>query len=185
MLFSLAEIIDVLIMTFGVGFIFMDLFDHRQFNRPEDYLRIKSGFAWDRLLFASGVVAPAIILHELGHKFTALAFGFQATFQAAYVFLLLGIILKLVRSPFIFFVPAYVLISGVGTTTQFGIAAFAGPFINLVLWGVSWSSFKFLKLKKKTAYALALSAKINMFLFIFNMLPIPGFDGSKVWGLIF
>lgn len=185
MLFTFNEIIDVLIMTFGVGFIFMDLFDHRQFNKPEDYLKIKSGFAWDRLFFASGIVAPAIILHELGHKFVALAFGFQATFQAAYAFLLLGVVLKLVRSPFIFFVPAYVLISGLGNEAQFGITAFAGPFVNLVLWGVSWSSFKFLKLKKKTAYAFALSAKINMFLFIFNMLPIPGFDGSKVWSVIF
>jgi hypothetical protein len=94
MLFTIYEIIDILIMTFGVGFIFMDLFDHRQFNKPEDYLKIKSGFAWDRLFFASGIVAPAIILHELGHKFVALSFGFQElVVQHSLVLLLLQVLL--------------------------------------------------------------------------------------------
>ena len=38
---------------------------------------------------------------------------------------------------------------------------------------------------KKFNPALLLTSRINMFLFIFNMLPIPGFDGSKVFtGLI-
>ena len=121
----------------------------------------------------------------------ALGFGLSATFFAFYrssFTLMLGIlavISKLTGFGFVFIVPGFVGISGNGTNLQFALAAFAGPFVNLILWLGSWYLLKNKIYRKKHHLLLALTQRINMFLFIFNMLPIPGFDGYKVFtGLI-
>ena len=110
--FTFGEIFDIIIMTAVVGYIFSGLF-----KRPveEDYdplKHFKAGFDINDLKFAILVTAPAIILHELGHKFVALSFGLEAVFQAAWLFLGLALILKLMNFGFIFIVPAYVSILG-------------------------------------------------------------------------
>ena len=80
-----------------------------------------------------------------------------------------------------FFVPGFVSIGGYGTHLQYAITALAGPLLNLALWlGASyWLKIK--RYRKKYYLLLLLTKRINMFLFIFNMLPIPGFDGYKVF----
>ena len=57
MFFTLLELFDMVVMTLAVGFIFMDLFAHpgEKFNKKA-------------FLFAILVAAPAIILHEFGHR---------------------------------------------------------------------------------------------------------------------
>jgi len=183
--FTFLEIFDIVAMTLIVGYIFSGMFKRPV---PEDYdplKHFKPGFDFNDLRFAALVTAPAIILHELGHKFVALGFGLEAQFQAAYFFLALGLILKLMNFPFIFFVPAYVSIFGQATALESSLVAFAGPFVNLVLWLGSLLILNQKLFPKKYHAALFLTSRINMFLFIFNMLPIPGFDGSKVFsGLI-
>lgn len=178
MILSFSELIDMVLMTAVVGFIFMDIF-----KKPrEDYdplLHYTAGFDWNNFLFACLIVAPAIILHELAHKFIALSFGLQATFQAAYLFLGIGLLMKLMRFGFIFFVPAYVSIFGKATTMAFSLVALAGPLMNMVLWLSTSIALKKKLFKKKYNAILFLASRVNMFLFIFNMLPIPGFDGYK------
>jgi len=173
MLFGLLELVDVIVMTLAVGFIFKDLF--KQLDRP--------------FLFSCLVTAPAIILHELGHKFVALGFGLEATFNAAYSWLVIGILLKLLNTGFIFFVPAYVSISGLVTPLQSALTAFAGPALNLILFTTAYFLLKQKKLKTRTFIFLTVTKQINLFLFIFNMLPLPFFDGFKVyqgiWQLFF
>ena len=192
-LITIGEIIDVIIMTLGVGFIFSDTF-----RRPpeEDYdpLTYTYGrFNWDNIRFAIIITAPAVIMHEVFHKIVALYFGMDATFHAAYFWLVLGLVLKLVNFGFIFFVPGYVEI-GCSTATcittplKSAAIAFAGPFLNVVLWLGSWallrSKAKFTK-NRRNFSILHLTKNINMFLFIFNMIPLPIFDGYKVFeGLI-
>ncbi len=174
---SLPEIIDMLIMSAAVGYIFMDIF-----KKPMDSyepLRYYKGFNWNNFLFALMVVAPAIILHELSHKVVALSFGMQATFQAAYFFLGIGLLMKLLNFGFIFFVPAYVSIMGHGTPLEFSIIAFAGPAMNLAIWLFALYILKNVKIKNKYLPFIYLTKQVNMFLFIFNMIPIPGFDGFK------
>ena len=182
---SLVEIFDSVMMTAVVGYLFSDMF-----KRPyvEDYDPLKSfkyGIDMDNFKYAVMITAPAIILHELGHKFIALSYGLEAQFQAAWMFLILALVMKLMNFGFIFIVPAYVAISGHATPLQFGMTAFAGPAVNLALWlGAAFALKKDL-VSGKYNHILAVTSKINMFLFIFNMLPIPGFDGSKVFmGLI-
>ena len=173
------EIVDAVIMTLIVGFIFMQL------------IRWKGKFDWNTFWFSCLAIAPAIILHEIGHKIVAIIFGYSAIFHAAYVWLGLGLILALARSPVIFFVPAFVRISCdtagcVQSPLAISLIAFAGPFVNLLLFFTALIVLKTHKHLSKRAFAFWHVTKlINIFLFIFNMLPIPGFDGSKVFaGLI-
>src|SRR5574341_414940 len=175
MIFTLRELFDVLIMTLAVGYIFMDLFRRQPI-----------GFDKNAFFFACLVTAPALIVHELAHKFFALGFGLEATFHAAYFWLILGIVLKMMRFGFIFFVPAYVSIgNGAVPPLESALIAFAGPALNLVLFIVAWALLKQKRMKRNTFIFLQVTKQINLFLFIFNMLPIPFFDGMKVYQGLF
>jgi len=187
---ALNEIIDVVIMTAAVGYIFMH-FLKKPVHSPDYYLKGKPGFDWETFKIACWITAPALILHELAHKFVALGFGFNATFHAAYTFLALGVVLRLVGSSFIFFVPAYVSI-GCKTVActipslQSAMIAAAGPFTNLALFVGAHYTLKYKKdIKKNTRVILHMTKLINLFLFIFNMLPFYFFDGYKVFSGLF
>ncbi len=189
-LITFGEIIDLVLMTFFVGYIFSGIIPVRR-ESYDPLVHYKRGFDFEGLKFAIMATAPAIILHELAHKFVALGFGLDAIFYAFYrnsFTLILGvmtIISKLTGFGFMFFVPGFVGISGNGTQLQFALAALAGPLVNLILWLSAWYLLKNKKYKKNHYLLLVLTSRINMFLFIFNMLPIPGFDGYKVFiGLI-
>ncbi len=190
MVLSLQEIIHIVVMSLALGFIFKDIFRAPVSSKGYDplarYKGKKKVFS-DDFLFAIAVTAPAIVLHEFGHKFVAMAFGYNATFIAAPFFgipfggVLLGVFLRLVGSPILFFIPAYVSILGNPPPLQGAIIAFSGPAVNLILWIGSYLAIRFIKkLKKKQLYYLILTKKINMLLFFFNMIPIGIFDGRKV-----
>ncbi len=184
-LFVLGEIFDMIIMTLVVGYIFSGLFKKPVGEDYDPLKQLKQGFFSDDFKFAVLVAAPAIIFHELGHKFVALGYGLEAQFQAAYFFLMLALIMKFMNFGFIFIVPAYVSIIGMATPLESSLIAFSGPAVNLVLWLLALFAIKKSLFPKKYNVALLLTSRINMFLFIFNMLPIPGFDGSKVFlGLV-
>lgn len=184
MVISLIEIIDIVIMTAVVGYIFM-IFIRKP--TPEYYMGEKK-FDWESFKIACWITGPALILHELAHKFVALGYGYHATFHAAYVFLALGVILRLMRSRFIFFIPGYVAIGCSAAANcvipplQGAMIAGAGPFMNLALFVGAVLALKYKKkMKKRTRIILHLTKIINLFLFIFNMLPFYIFDGYKVF----
>jgi len=186
MLFTLSELLDIVVMSLALGFIFKDVFRRKvmvtkEYDPIKAYSSLASNRMYQNFMFAILVTAPAVILHEFGHKFVAMGFGATATFKAAYMFLGLGIMLKLMNFGFIFFVPAYVAWSGRVTPLQASLIAFAGPFVNLVIWLGAAAWLKYRKVDKKYIQFLVLTKKINMFLFIFNMIPFPGFDGYHVF----
>ena len=176
---TILEIFDMLVMTAFVGYIFSDTFSKPSLNI--DPLTFKKKWIdWDAFKFAVMVVAPGLVLHELSHKFVALSFGMEATFHAAYPWLLLGLVLKLMNFGFVVFVPAFVSIVGSGTQLQFAAIALAGPAMNMLLWLGTELALKKNKIPNKHRKLAFLTKEVNKFLFIFNMIPIPGFDGSKV-----
>ena len=184
MFLTLWEILDMALMIGVIGFIFMSTFRAPKKNVDvlDRYLNKASGFDWSAFWFAAMVTAPAIILHEFGHKITALSFGHSATFHAAYLWLGIAIVLKLVNFPFIFFVPAYVSIIGSATYGQSTLIEFMGPGINILLFIIAFIVLKAnKKLSPKTFHFWTLTKQINLFLLIFNLLPIPGFDGYTVF----
>lgn len=168
----------MLIMTAFVGYIFRDIFGKFQ---QVDVLTFKAGaFDWNAFKFAALITAPGLILHELAHKFVAMGFGMEATFHAAYPWLVLGLVMKLLNFGFIMFVPAFVSISGFGSPLQFSIIAFAGPGMNLLLWLGTNFLIKNNKIPQKHMRIAFLTKEINKLLFIFNMIPLFNFDGAKV-----
>lgn len=185
MLFTLPELIDIVIMSLALGFIFKDIFKKKiivtkDYDPIKAYTSFTSSSAYQNFIFAILVTAPAVILHEFGHKFMAINFGATATFNAAYLFLGIGILLKLMNVGFVFFVPAYVSWVGRVTAQQASMIAFAGPLVNLIIWLSAAAWLKYGKVNEKYLQFFVLTKKINMFLFIFNMIPIPGFDGYHV-----
>jgi len=170
---NLSEIISILVVTLVLGYIF------------SGYIKVFREDFVKNFKFAILVTAPAVILHELGHKFAAIAFGVSAYFKMWTFGLILGIVLRLFHSPFLILAPGYVNITEVIPPHQLAIVAFAGPLVNLILWVGASLMLKKRRLKKKTFIALHLTKLINMWLFIFNMLPIPPLDGSKVFGYLF
>ena len=146
---------------------------------------MKTRFDWSAFRIAVIVTAPGLLFHELGHKFAALALGLTATFHAAYFWLAIGVVLRLMNFKWIFFVPAFVALGGDFTVVQGTITAFAGPGMNLLLFLVAWAALKWGKFSQRTFSLLYFTKQINLFLFVFNLLPIPPFDGFKFFsGLV-
>ncbi|MBW3015343.1 hypothetical protein KY330_02900 [Candidatus Woesearchaeota archaeon] len=184
MILTFTEMRDIILMSLFVGYILKDIFKFRtKTSRVYEPLEEYKQHDLSGLKLAIIVTAPAIILHEFGHKFLAIAFGMQAEFHAAYTWLIVGLILKMLNTGIIFFVPAYISITGGANVTalQYSLVAFAGPVVNLILWLGTRYYIKHFKTKEKYLPALVFTSRINMLLFIFNMLPIPGFDGWKVY----
>lgn len=191
------EVFDMFVTISLMGFLFMDTFKAPKEDKTDElsrYLKKNSRFNWNDFWFAATVTAPAILLHELGHKIIALSYGYQATFHAFYAnttTLYLGIfaiVMKFLNFGFIFLVPGFVSIIGIGGPEQSGIIAFAGPGVNLLLFLIALIIVKKKKISTKKMHFWILTKKINLFLFIFNLIPIPGFDGytifSSLWKTI-
>lgn len=181
MFFTLLEILYILITVIVIGYIFSAMFRHETKN--QDILARYTSFTkfnWEDIKFGVLIAAPGIIFHELAHKFTAMFLGLNAYYEIYPTGLIIGIILRLLNSGFLILAPGYVVISN-ATQLQSILTAFAGPFTNLLLFIISLLILKYTKnLKPKTALILAATKQINMWLFIFNMIPVPPLDGSKV-----
>ncbi len=174
--FTFLEIVYLVILTLSIGFIFTGFIRDPSHKQP---YRLK--FNWQDFKFALLVSAPGIVLHELAHKFVAILFGLTANFFIFWSGLGIAIFLKLISSPFILVAPGYVLIEGMPTEIQSILTSFAGPLVNLLFFlSAAFILNKAKKLSRRQAITLYLTKKINLFLFIFNMIPIPPLDGSKV-----
>jgi Zn-dependent protease len=172
---SLFELIDIFIMTLFLSLIFSQWFE---------------GSFLEKIYKAAFVSAPAVLLHELGHKTVALILGVSnPTFYSACsassffgsgvgeifswtcILMIVSVFLGLIGFGFIFFVPAFVSFSSDAGPLVLLLIAFAGPLVNLVL-------FFLLRINSDEIWKKA--AKLNLLLFIFNILPIPGFDGWHI-----
>ncbi len=176
---TLGEFVDIVIMSLVIGFIFMDYFAllvPRKIKSYYDVVMPSKGFNSRAFFLSIAVVGSAVLLHEMGHKFTAMFFGYSASFHAAYLYLGIGLILKLIGSPIIFFVPAFVSIPAAVPPFKSAIISFMGPGVNILLWLISTSMYEKARDETKKRFWFA-SKKINGFLAIFNLLPFPGFDG--------
>jgi len=159
-MFSLFEVLDIIITVVIAGYILQPLVKNN----------IKNSFV---------LAGASIVLHELGHKFVAISAGFSAVYHANYSGLGLGLILRMFGAP-VFFVPAYVSISGSGHVIGYLLTALAGPLTNLSLFLITTlllTKFNEVKWVQKNDELIASLRMINMWLAIINILPIPGTDG--------
>jgi Zn-dependent protease len=124
------------------------------------------------------IVGTAFVLHELGHKFVAQHYGCFAEFRSFNAMLWFALIASFFG--IIFAAPGAVMISGPLGQRRNGIISAFGPGTNILL------SLMFLVLYSITNSTIinavfAYGASINIWLAIFNLLPIPMLDGKKVW----
>ncbi|MFA5405866.1 MAG: hypothetical protein WC307_00715 [Candidatus Nanoarchaeia archaeon] len=154
------EIIEIIITIIAAGFILMPLVK----GKP------KQSFL---------LAGLSIVLHELGHKFVAIAGGLQAVYHANYQGLGLGLVLRFIGAP-VFFVPAYVSISGNASALVYVLTALAGPLTNLAIFGITTlllKKFNNVNWVQANADFINSLRVINWWLAIINLLPIPGMDG--------
>ncbi|MBT5274875.1 hypothetical protein HOH11_02085 [Candidatus Woesearchaeota archaeon] len=173
---SFEEIIKLLILTIALGYIFSGFI-----QRPRkvlDYLRPFPAF--DDIKYAAIIIAPAIIFHELAHKAVGLYFGFDSVLGISTLGLGLGVILRFIKSPIIFFIPAFVISSGASYfPAKFALLALAGPATNFALYWLSeWALIS--RKWPKYNHAFIISRRVNLWLLILNMIPFGFFDGAKV-----
>lgn len=168
--------IDLVIMTFAIGYIFSDYFKREPLEGYDPLAYYKKPQLWENIKFASMIAAPAVVLHELAHKFAAMAFGATATLHAPYTMYAIVILLKLLNFPLLFFVGGYVSHT-ILPPLESSIVSMVGPLTNLILWLSCLAIVRFRLMNKKYYKILVPVAKLNMFLFIFNIIPLPGFDG--------
>jgi Zn-dependent protease len=178
---TVTELVQMAILTVALGYIFSGFIMVRK-----DPYAPRQFFDWESIKFAALISTPAVIFHELAHKFVALGLGLEATFHIWTTGLLIGVVLKAISSPFLFLAPAYVTIVGATASYQTFLTAFAGPLANLVLFGISYYVLKTKKrISRKEHLGWTISKKLNLFLFGFNLIPIPPLDGFKVFTSFF
>ncbi len=186
--FTKKEIHDILKSTLALGLIFSisqsSLFDGLSNHFILRYIQITI------------IVGLSFIPHELMHKFTAMKYGAWAQYEMWKKGLMFALFFALAFG-FIFAAPGAVMIythyrdqQGMVhnvrlTKRQNGFIASAGVVANLVIAGA------FIILAPENAIAQSI-IYINLILAMFNLLPIPPLDGSKViwwsipvWAILF
>lgn len=126
--------------------------------------------------FAISAIAVGLgfILHELGHKYMAQKYGYQAEFKAFNLMLVLAILMSFVG--FIIAAPGAVMIRGLITRKKYGKISLAGPAMNLILATIFLALFYSNILTELTGFG----ALINTWIGLFNLIPFGPFDGRKI-----
>ena len=171
-------------MTFAIGYIFSDYFKREPLEGYDPLKFYRKSPLIENIKFAAMITAPAVVFHELAHKFVALSFGATATLHAPYGMYAIVILLKMMRFPLLFFVGGYVSHTPL-PALQSALVSVAGPLTNLILWLAAIAVVKYSLVNRKYYKIIVPMGKINMFLCIFNMLPLPGFDGFHFISSIF
>ena len=130
-------------------------------------------------------VGAGFILHELGHKFVSMKYGYWAEFKLWPQ----GLIFALVTSFFGFvFAPGAVYTYANYMTDEInGKISIAGPIVNIILalvfLAVATAIYPSAFYSGTSALVFIICSvgySINSFLAVFNLLPIGNLDGSKV-----
>ena len=131
-------------------------------------------------------VGAGFILHELGHKFVSMKYGYWAEFKLWPQ----GLLFALVTSffGFVFAAPGAVYTYANYMTDEInGKISIAGPIVNIALAiifiaiaTVIYPSAFYSETSALIFIICAVGYSINSFLAVFNLLPIGNLDGSKV-----
>ncbi len=170
---------DILV-AFGIlTLAFFLIFD--RYGTIENYLphAISSGtYELVLLGIAALTVLTAFLGHELSHRVFAHRLGGFARFRLW----TWGILLAIFSSLFglLFAAPGAVYIAGVYDRRGNGLVSLAGPAANMIM-----SAFFFglaFALSPVTIYAglLGIVGSLNAWFALFNLIPVPPLDGSKV-----
>ena len=164
--FSRVEVRDIVIAWVALGVAFY--FAYHGFD-----VGVATG-----LLISLATVGSGFVLHELSHKFVAGKYGYLAQFRMWPIGVLITLGTSLIGFIFAALGATYISGSSVSNSRN-GKISVAGPLTNVVV------ALVFLPFWLFAAGSLGLLGfvgfSVNMFLAVFNMLPIKPLDGAKVF----
>ena len=173
--FTRNEVRDLIIAFFVISLCFGILYSGRDMNALMGILPI--------IMIGVGL---GFILHELGHKFVSIKYGYWAEFQLWPQ----GLILALITSffGFVFAAPGAVYTYANYMTDEInGKISIAGPVVNILLAIVFlaiaaavYPQALYSQTMALVFITCSLGYSINSYLAAFNLLPIANLDGSKV-----
>lgn len=180
-MFSRTEITHLTIGTILVVLVGLSAF----FSKPSIFIT----YPLLTLMF-SAIFVLIFLPHELAHKFTAQHYGLWAEFRL----LEWGAIVTLISifSPAKIIAPGAVIVQEVYERETMGKIALAGPLTNLFIAVIFVLTYFLFPVTGILKAFLSVGFWLNVILGIFNMLPMPPLDGSKIirwnvylWGLVF
>ncbi|NOR85008.1 hypothetical protein GQ473_02730 [archaeon] len=173
--FEKQELKDIFVTTLALGFIFT-------------YPNLNPVI----IVIYTIVIAFSFIPHELAHKFMAMKYGAYARFEMFKQGLIFALVLAVITNGgFVFAAPGAVMIytqfkSNRGfhqvqiTSRDNAYISAVGPGINVVI-ALLFLLISFLFPGGFMALIASIIVRVNVFLALFNLLPIMPFDGSKIY----
>jgi len=130
-------------------------------------------------------VGTGFAFHEMAHKYTAQRYGLAAEFRRWDFGLLIAVFSSFLR--FLFAAPGAVYTSGYADEKTMVKTSVSGPAANFIIALISIGLSFFI-----SSNFLHFLAYFNLLLALFNLLPVPPMDGSKIlryspllWGVMF
>jgi len=168
-------LVSALILSVAMTLIFRS-------GSTKNYFEYNFGDSWIAVLF--GVMFVLVLLsfvgHELGHKFVAQRYGLWSEYRMYPMGLLLALMMSLVG--FFIAAPGAVYIRGdYMTQEQNGKVSMAGPMVNIVLAIIGMAGTLVFN-HSGLVVPMLLLMTMNASLALFNLLPFPPMDGSKIIG---
>ena len=171
---DIREIRDILISAIALAFVF----SYSGWSQIDNILSV--------FPYAVLAVSVGFVLHELAHRYFARKYECRAEYKMWKQGLLLAVAITLLTDGrFVFAAPGAVMIyprvdlwGNVKelSSRRFGIISIAGPLTNLALAGAFFAASLLWP-----SQILLMGMQINIWLGLFNMIPFPPLDGSKVF----